>query len=59
MDADLIEDVLMLHGESRHCGDCGTSTIFLPVEQHGWVCTVCDAAVLLVDPAHASDSAAA
>ena len=39
--------VLMLRGESRHCSDCGTSTVFLPVEDQGWVCTACDAAVLL------------
>jgi hypothetical protein len=59
MDAELLENVLMLHGETRHCGECGTSTIFLPVEEHGWVCTSCDAAVVLVDPAHASVSTAA
>ena len=47
-------DVLLkLRGEARHCRDCGTATIFLPVEQHGWICTSCDAAVVLVDPAHA------
>lgn len=50
--------VLMLHGESRHCHDCGTATIFLPVDEQGWVCTVCDAAVVLADAAHAWVSAA-
>jgi hypothetical protein len=59
MDAELIDDVLMLRGETRHCSDCGTATIFLPVEQQGWICTTCDAAVVLVDPAHASVSTAA
>jgi hypothetical protein len=59
MDAELLENVLMLRGETRHCSDCGTATIFLPVEQHGWICTSCDAAVVLVDPAHAWVSAAA
>jgi hypothetical protein len=58
MDAELIEDVLMMWGESRHCGDCDTATIFLPVDEHGWVCTACDAAVVLVDPAHAWVTAA-
>ena len=49
----------MLRGETRHCSDCGTPTIFLPVEDHGWICTACDAAVVLVDPAHAYVSTAA
>jgi hypothetical protein len=53
MDAEQIERGLMLRGESRHCSDCDTATIFLPVEDHGWICTSCDAAVVLVDPAHA------
>ena len=25
-----MSEVLMLRGESRHCTDCGTTTIFLP-----------------------------
>jgi len=58
MDAGLLENVLMLRGETRHCSDCGVATIFLPVGEHGWICTVCDAAVVLVDPAHAWASAA-
>ncbi len=37
----------MLRGETRSCADCGTSTVFLPVEADAWVCTACDAAVLL------------
>ena len=53
-----MSDVLMLRGEARHCSDCGTATIFLPVGEHGWTCTSCDAAVVLVDPAHAWASAA-
>ena len=48
----------MLRGEARHCCDCGTSTIFLPVGEHGWICTSCDAALVLVDPAHAAVIAA-
>jgi hypothetical protein len=48
----------MLRGETRQCADCATATIFLPVDEHGWVCTTCDAAVVLVDPAHAWMSAA-
>ena len=52
MDAEHPEYLLMLRGEARHCTDCGTSTIFLPVEEHGWVCTACDAAVVLPDIAH-------
>jgi hypothetical protein len=51
--------LLMLRGETRHCSDCGTPTIFLPVEDHGWICTSCDAAVVLVDPAHVYVSTAA
>jgi hypothetical protein len=47
MDAELIDRVLMLRGEIRHCSDCGTSTIFLPVEEHAWTCTACDAAVVI------------
>ena len=58
MDAEHLDDVLMLRGETRQCGDCGMPTVFLPVGEHGWICTVCDAAVVLVDPAHAWASAA-
>jgi hypothetical protein len=59
MDTDeRIDTVLMLRGETRHCGDCDTATVFLPVGEHGWVCTACDAAVMLVDPAHSLTSAA-
>ena len=58
MDTELLANVLMLRGEARQCGDCGTTTIFLPVDEHGWVCTSCDAAVVLVDPAHVWMSAA-
>ena len=58
MNVEHLEVQLLLRGESRHCGDCGTATIFLPVGEHGWVCTACDAAVVLVDPAHAWMSAA-
>ena len=40
----------MLRGEDRHCADCGTVTIFLPVETSvvgaEWVCTACDGAVV-------------
>jgi hypothetical protein len=58
MNVELLEFQLLLRGESRHCGDCGTATIFVPVGEFGWVCTACDAAVVLVDPAHAWASAA-
>jgi hypothetical protein len=58
MNVELLEFQLLLRGESRRCGDCGTATIFLPVGEFGWVCTACDAAVVLVDPAHAWASAA-
>lgn len=41
----------MLLGQDRHCADCGTVTIFLPVDPVGlgdeWVCTACDGAVLV------------
>ncbi|HET6153338.1 MAG TPA: hypothetical protein VFE15_10290 [Marmoricola sp.] len=47
MEADDMETLLMLHGETRHCADCATETVFLPVEDQAWICTVCDAAVLL------------
>jgi hypothetical protein len=53
-----MDALLMLRGETRHCGDCDTATVFLPVGEHGWVCTACDAAVMLVDPAHSLTSAA-
>ena len=58
MDGEHLDLVLMVSGETRRCGDCGTATIFLPVDEHGWVCTACDAAVVLTDPAHAWVSAA-
>jgi hypothetical protein len=58
MDTELLANVLMLRGETRLCSDCATATIFLPVDEHGWVCTSCDAAVVLVDPAHAWVAAA-
>lgn len=50
MNAEHMDFVLMLRGESRHCRDCGTSTVFLPVDEHGWICTACDAAVVLPAP---------
>ena len=58
MEAGHMELVLMLRGETRHCGDCGTSTVFLPVEEHSWTCTACDAAVVLADPGQGWVSAA-
>jgi hypothetical protein len=57
MDAEHIDLVLMLWGETRHCGDCGTETVFLPVDEHGWVCTACDAAVVLTSPGDLSSAA--
>jgi hypothetical protein len=47
-----MDQLLMLRGEDRHCPDCATTTIFLPVDADdgaGWVCTVCDVA-LAIDP---------
>ena len=41
-----MDTVLMLLGQARHCSDCGTTTVFLPVESDAWVCTACDAAVV-------------
>ena len=35
----------MLLGEERLCPDCGTETLFLPVDADAWACTECDAAV--------------
>ena len=35
----------MVLGEERHCSDCGTDTVFVPVGQDDWVCTACDGAV--------------
>lgn len=48
----------MLRGESRYCGDCGTATVFVPVDEgeHDWACTVCDAAVVVV-PVQSSEAA--
>jgi hypothetical protein len=45
-----MDEQLMVLGETRYCGDCATSTVFLPVEQHAWVCTTCDAAVEFTVP---------
>jgi hypothetical protein len=45
-----MDTLLMLRGETRHCDDCSTATVFLPVEdlapelQDVWICTACDAA---------------
>jgi hypothetical protein len=57
MDTRQHDDLLMLFGETRHCDDCDTATVFLPVEgltdvlasvqDEVWICTACDAAVLL------------
>lgn len=48
-----MDELLMLRGEDRHCPDCATVTIFLPVvddevadaAEEAWVCTACDGAV--------------
>ncbi|WP_186525942.1 hypothetical protein [Leekyejoonella antrihumi] len=42
-----MDELLMLRGEEHDCADCGTVTIFLPLENDEWVCTACDGAVLL------------
>jgi uncharacterized protein (DUF983 family) len=38
-------DELMLLGEERLCPDCGTETLFLPVDAEALVCTECEVAV--------------
>ena len=40
-----VMDELMPPGEERLCPDCGTETLFLPVDAEAWVCTECDVAV--------------
>jgi hypothetical protein len=48
-----MDEILMLLGVDRHCPDCGTVTIFLPVltddgtSPDELVCTACDGAVLV------------
>ncbi|MFL6158051.1 MAG: hypothetical protein ACJ72D_18320 [Marmoricola sp.] len=48
-----MDTLLMLRGETRHCDDCATATVFVPVDGAAselddvWICTVCDGAVLL------------
>lgn len=37
----------MLLGEERRCPDCGTDTVFVPVDAEAWVCTECDGAVTM------------
>ena len=37
----------MRYGVDRHCADCDAVTIFIPVDGEDWVCTVCDAAVVV------------
>lgn len=44
----------MLRGAERECPDCGTLTVFLPVDDalprrtgEEWVCTACDGALLI------------
>lgn len=43
--------MLMLRGVDRHCADCATVTIFLPLEDspgdEAWLCTACDGAVVV------------
>lgn len=48
--------MLMLRGVDRHCADCGTVTIFLPLDdtafpdatfEDTWICTACDGAVVV------------
>lgn len=50
-----MDNMLMLRGEDRHCADCGTVTIFLPLDEisgdrrdeDAWICTACDGAVIV------------
>lgn len=46
-----MDELLMRLGEARHCRDCATTTIFLPVEGDCWACTACDAAVFVQEAA--------
>jgi hypothetical protein len=49
-----MDELLMLRGQDRHCDDCATVTIFLPVGDVAgsdeWVCTACDGAVVIPGP---------
>lgn len=42
-----MEDTLLSAwlGKERHCPDCGTLTVFWPVDGDDWVCISCDGAV--------------
>jgi len=43
--------LLMLHGVTASCADCGGQRVFVPVDDPGsgaYCCTSCDAAVFLV-----------
>ena len=45
----------MLRGTARHCDDCATETIFVPLGDEApefgdvWLCTTCDEAVVVTD----------
>jgi hypothetical protein len=48
-------ELLMTHGTTAHCHECGETTLFVPVDENadlGWCefcCTGCDSAVFLLD----------
>jgi hypothetical protein len=48
--------LLMTHGVTATCADCGDERLFVPVEEASWAgefcCTSCDAAVFLASQAH-------
>jgi hypothetical protein len=53
--------LLMTHGMTALCGDCGDERLFVPVEEPSWAgefcCTSCDAAVFLLPQARAERTA--
>lgn len=42
-----MDEMLILYGQERHCDDCDAFTIFLPLEDDVWVCTSCDAGIVV------------
>jgi hypothetical protein len=48
--------LLMTHGVTATCADCGDERLFVPVEEASWAgefcCTSCDAAVFLASRTH-------
>ena len=46
-----VSEVLMLSGVELDCPDCAGPALFVPALPGEWCCTVCDAAVVLLDVA--------